>query len=66
MDSKSTKESTLNGPHVHLPNVNDYRSLYVSQKLDDNMLVLIIFLKKIQTVRLKLPTNIFFRKLVIE
>ena len=59
MDSKSTKESTLSGPHAHLPNVNDYRSLYVSQKLDDNMLfnMLIIFLKKIQTVRFKLPTK---------
>ena len=62
MDSKSTKESTLNGPHVHLLSVNDYRSLYVSQRLVVNMLfnMLIIFFKKNTNSAFEITHKYFF------
>ena len=55
--------------YAHLHNVNDYRSLYVSQKLVVNMLfnMPIIFLKKkYKQYVWNYPQIFFFRKLVIE
>ena len=48
--------------HVHLPSVNDYRSLYVSQRLVVNMLfnMLIIFFKKNTNSAFEITHKYFF------